>query len=101
MFGRRWSGYHSPRHTVVFSRQGMTQFLARLGFAEPRVSTAFNPAAIGVSLAASLHASEEGIRRKGPLWLAWLGGATLLAPVDLLSGRGGIIDFQAVRRGPS
>ena len=96
VFGQRWSGYHSPRHTVVFSRRGIARLLARIGLEPPVVATAFNPAAIGVSLAATLAPSVRGVRRKGLSWLGWLGGATLLAPLDLLSGRGGIIDFKAI-----
>ena len=96
VFGRHWSGYHSPRHTVIFSRAGLTRMLGRLGFEPPVIATAFNPAAIGVSLAATFGPSR-GIRRGGVSWLVWLGGATVLAPIDLWCGRGGIIDFQAVR----
>jgi len=100
VFGRHWSGYHSPRHTVVFSRTGLTRLLGRAGLESAAVASAFNPAAGAVSLAATWHSSPRGIRRQGLSWLGWLGAATLLAPVDLLSGHGAIIDFHASRPGP-
>jgi hypothetical protein len=98
VFGRRWSGYHSPRHTVVFSRRGIRRLLERAGFESAVVSAAFNPAAIAVSLAATFHPSPRGINRAGLAWLGWLAAATLLAPLDLLGGRGGIMDFRAMRK---
>jgi len=101
VFGSRWSGYHSPRHTVVFSRRGLRALFARAGLGATEVKSAFNPAAVAVSLSATLHNSPRGIVRRGPLWLGWLAGATLLAPFDLLSGRGAIMDFQAARLEPS
>ncbi len=100
IFGGRWSGYHSPRHTVVFSRRGIGRLLERVGLENVVVTSAFNPAAIAVSLAATLRASPRGIPRAGPAWLAWLASATLLAPFDLLVGPGAIIDFHA-RRPPT
>lgn len=95
VFGCYWSGYHAPRHTVIFSRIGLTYYLTRAGLGNVTISTAFNPAALGVSLSAMVRGPGKGIPRKGPSWLVWLSLATLLAPIDLLSSRGGIIDFSA------
>jgi SAM-dependent methyltransferase len=99
VFGTRWSGYHAPRHTVVFSRSGLTRMLERTGFGDVRITPAFNPAAIAVSLASLVHpAGAPGrIRRRGASWLMWLGLATALAPIDLASGAGGIMNFHARR----
>jgi len=97
VFGGRWSGYHAPRHTVVFSPAGLSSLLERTGFVQVEVKGAFNPAAIAVSLASlSQPAHAPGrITRSGLGWLFWLGLAATLAPLDLLSGAPGIIDFRA------
>lgn len=100
VFGTRWSGYHAPRHTVVFSRRGLTTVLDRAGLTDVRVGRAFNPAGLAVSLASAAQRATPGrVRRQGVAWLGCLGMATLLAPVDLLSGSPGIVDFSARRPG--
>lgn len=99
VFGPRWSGYHAPRHTVVFSRRGLRSLLERAGFGQIQIRGAFNPAGIAISLATLRQkAGEPGtIVRSGFSWLFWLGLAAWLAPIDLLSGSSGIIDFAARR----
>ncbi len=97
VFGTRWSGYHAPRHTVVFSPGGLSTLLGRAGLVDVAVRGAFNPAGVAVSLASVLHRGGPGrIRRQGPVWLGCLGMATLLGPVDRLSAPG-IVDFAAWR----
>ncbi len=98
VFGTRWSGYHAPRHTVVFSRRGLRTLLESAGLADVRVRTGFNPAGLAVSLASLTRSPQRGIRRAGPGWLWWLAWATLLSPIDLLSGAGGIINFVGRKR---
>lgn len=98
VFGTRWSGYHAPRHTVVFSRDGIHRLLGRANLRQVEVAAAFNPAAIAVSLAACTRAPSRPIRRAGLGWVWWLGCATLLAPIDLLSGASGIMNFRAIRQ---
>ena len=85
VFGRRWSGYHAPRHTVIFSRGGLKRLLERAGFADVQIPAAFNPAALAVSLASLTQVADAAgrIRRSGLAWLIWLGLATVLAPIDL------------------
>lgn len=95
VFGRRWSGYHAPRHTVVFSRAGLCRLLERCGLASPTVEGTFNPASLAVSLASIPHSGAGRIKRSGVKWLFFLALAGLLAPIDLLSGRPGIINFVA------
>ena len=96
MFGPRWSGYHAPRHTIVFSRRGLRECLTRLGFQRIRISSAFNPAGLAVSLASAVSSEPvTGIPRQGIAWLGWLAAGTWLAPFDLLSGRSGIMNFRA------
>ena len=95
IFRANWSGYHAPRHTVVFSRRGMSSLLLSAGLAEIRVNGAFNPAALAVSLASIFHGGASGrIPRQGPKWLGYLGMATILAPLDLFSGAPGVINFS-------
>ena len=95
VFGTRWSGYHAPRHTVVFSRAGLRRFLERCGLVAPVTQAAFNPAGLAVSLASLPHANGGRIRRSGFGWLIWLAMAGFLGPVDLLSGRPGVVNFRA------
>jgi len=98
VFGTRWSGFHAPRHTVVFSRVGLTHLMAATRFKSVEVTGAFNPAAIGVSLAATMHRSAlRPIRRSGVLWLMYLASATALYPLDVISGAPGIVNFMAMK----
>lgn len=96
VFRTRWSGFHAPRHTVVFSRNGLKQILARAGFRHPEVTPAFNPAGIGVSLASLTHGDRPGkIRRQGAAWLLCVGAAAALYPIERLSGSPGIVNYAA------
>jgi SAM-dependent methyltransferase len=97
VFGRRWSGYHAPRHTVIFSRAGLCRMLERSGLSVPRVRGAFNPAGLAVSLGSLPHRGAGRIRRSGLKWMLLIGMAGGLAPADLWSGRPGIIDFVAYK----
>ena len=96
LFGAQWAGFHAPRHTVVFSKSGIKQIFARCGFDQVDVTDAFNPGGIAISLGSVMQGKRPGsIRRSGLGWLSLVGAATALAPIDLLSGRGGIMDFCA------
>jgi len=102
IFGNAWSGFHAPRHTVIFSRAGLATALSRARFIDPQVTGAFNPAGIAVSLASATHGNRPGvIRREGPAWLMYLGAATALYPIDRLSGSPGIINYVAMKNGHS
>lgn len=95
VFGLKWSGYHAPRHTVVFSRAGLCRMLERAGLSAPKVQGAFNPAGIAVSLSSVRHVQAGRIPRSGVRWMTMIVLAAVLAPLDLCSGRPGIIDFVA------
>jgi SAM-dependent methyltransferase len=97
VFGTRWSGYHAPRHTVVFSKAGLATMLEQCGLSSPLTEAAFNPAGIAVSLGSLGHKNGGRIRRSGLRWLSLVAMATLLAPVDLCFARPGIINFSAYR----
>lgn len=98
VFGGAWSGYHAPRHTVVFSAPGLATLLAEAGLVDVDIERAFNPAGLAVSVASVPQRGRVGhIRRGGASWLAFVAMATALAPVDLLSGSPAIVDFAARR----
>ena len=102
VFGTGWSGFHAPRHTVVFSRAGLTHVLTRAGFHDARVTAAFNPAGIAVSLASLPHGNNAGrIKRQGAPWLMFVGAAAALHPVERLAGAPGIVDYVARKTTPA
>jgi SAM-dependent methyltransferase len=97
IFGRRWGGYHYPRHLQMFSREGLARSLASAGFADihirsaPHIQTA-------VSLQNTLVSRgwrPEMSYGKTPAYSALL---VAVAPFELVAyacDRGGIIDFSA------
>ena len=96
IFKKGWSGFHAPRHTVIFSKKGLRKILERAGFAQSQITPAFNPAGIAVSLASLSQGDSPGnISRRSLSWLFCVGAATLFYPIDLLSGAPGIINFYA------
>ena len=97
VFGRKWSGYHAPRHTVIFSKCGLHSMLRDCGLTSISTDAAFNPAGIAVSLGSLGHRNGGRIKRAGSKWLALMAAAAVLAPIDLLSGRPGIMNFAAYR----
>ena len=99
VFGLRWSGYHAPRHTVVFSRPGLHALLQRAGFVEAQVNAAFNPAGIAVSLASlTQHRMRRGESNAATRLAGWLGVSTALAPLDVWLASPGIVNFSASGR---
>lgn len=101
VFKAYWSGYHAPRHTVVFSPKGLELILRKAGFADTRTSFTFNPASLAVSLASVVRGRKpaKGIDRRGMGWLCWLAAASLMAPIDLFSGAPAIMNFTARKSG--
>jgi hypothetical protein len=100
IFGLRWSGFHAPRHTVVFSVAGLRSLLQRAGFESVSVKGAFNPAGYAVSFASLPHGHAKGmIPRHGLKWLICIAAATVVLPVDVWSGAPGMIDFKARKKG--
>jgi len=100
IFGRRWSGFHAPRHTVVFSIAGLRRMFERAGFEGITIKGAFNPAGYAVSFAGLPHGHAKGvIPRHGSKWLVCVMAAALVLPVDVGSGAPGMVDFMARRKG--
>ncbi|MFO0972719.1 MAG: class I SAM-dependent methyltransferase [Phycisphaerae bacterium] len=98
VFRTCWSGYHAPRHTVVFSRRGLETLLTRAGLERPTTAGAFNPAALAVSLAATARRrTRRPIQRRGLAWLTYVALGAALAPIDLAGGAPGIQNFLAFK----
>jgi SAM-dependent methyltransferase len=98
VFQTRWSGYHAPRHTVVFSPAGLRTLLERAGLPQAKIRGTFNPAGLALSLASLRHGETGGtLERSGPAWLVGLCLATGLSVIDLLSGAPAVVDFAARR----
>lgn len=98
VFRSAWSGYHAPRHTVVFSRAGLRACLEAAGLPDVRLTPAFNPAGIAMSLGALRHGKAPGLVGRGGLeFLVRMGIATGLSLLDYASGAPGIVDFTARR----
>jgi SAM-dependent methyltransferase len=98
IFGTRWSGYHAPRHTVVFSPAGLSALLERAGLSLAEIRGTFNPAGLALSLASLRHGAAGGtLERSGAAWLVGLGLATGLSLIDRLSGAPAVVDFAARR----
>ncbi len=96
VFGHYWSGYHSPRHTVVFSPNGLRALLSRAGLVDGEIAGAFNPAGLALSIASLPHGESPGVLpRSGLRWLATLAAASALTPIDLASGSPAVIDYVA------
>lgn len=98
LFKATWSGFHAPRHTVIFSRKGLERLLAASGYNEVRCHGAVNPASLAISLASWFRKSRAPIRRTGWPWLFWVGAASAFSPIDLFSSSPAIMDFQACKR---
>ncbi|MBV9952180.1 MAG: class I SAM-dependent methyltransferase [Acidimicrobiia bacterium] len=97
-FGRRWGGYHYPRHLQMFSRAGLERLLRHGGFTDVQLHTAPH-IQTAISLQNTLNAwGWDPPKRYGkvPGYGALLG---VVAPFELVAyaaDRGGIIDFHAV-----
>jgi SAM-dependent methyltransferase len=99
LFGARWSGFHSPRHTVVFSAQGLETLLRRAGFEQVTVRPGFNPGGWAVSLASLFQNKDKprGVRREGATWLAYVLAAVAPAFVESKTRFSGMSDFNATK----
>jgi SAM-dependent methyltransferase len=98
IFGSRWSGYHAPRHTVIFSPEGMKRILARAGCQRIEVTRGFNPAGLAVSLGSLPHGEKPGrVQRRGLPWLFLLAAAGALLQLERFTKYWSIMNFQAVK----
>ena len=96
VFQRYWSGFHAPRHTVVFSIEGLRRLLERTRLKAIQISGAFNPAGYAVSLASLPQGDSRGvIPRNGFKWFLCVAAATAVLPIDVFSGAPGIVNFCA------
>jgi SAM-dependent methyltransferase len=97
LFGRRWGGYHFPRHLQAFSRGGLREMLASVGFVDVRVRTAPH-LQTALSLQNSLISLNWRPRMrfgKAPIYSLLLVAVLPFEFVAWLANRGGIINFSA------
>jgi SAM-dependent methyltransferase len=100
IFGHYWSGYHAPRHTVIFSKRSLELALENAGLSNVNVTAAFNPAGIAMSLGALAHGDNPGtVKREGTGFLLYMAAATGLSIIDFFSGKPGIVNFSAIKAG--
>jgi len=78
VFGRRWGGYHYPRHTFLFDHHNIRHALALTGLEVERLHGAFAYWAISINNCMF----RESARRGRGLWFAGLTAAFL--PLDAL-----------------
>ena len=99
LFKKFWSGYHAPRHTVIFSKGSLKKLLIRNNFDNIKINIAFNPASYGVSIG-SLFSGEKtnGIQREGLTWFILLIFGAFFWLIDLLLDSPGVINFKAYKR---
>ncbi len=97
LFGRRWGGYHYPRHLQMFSRAGLTRLLELAGFTSVHVRTALH-----IQTALSLQNTLVGRGwhpkmqyGKTPAYSALLAAVAPIEVAAYLCDRGGIVDFSA------
>jgi SAM-dependent methyltransferase len=81
VFGRRWGGYHYPRHTFVFNHTNIATILRKAGFDVAKLSGSYS--FWGVSVQNVLH-KESGRKPRGLLFFMV---TALFLPLDLLINR--------------
>jgi SAM-dependent methyltransferase len=99
LFRKFWSGYHSPRHTVIFSKNSLKKLLIRNNFDNIKINIAFNPASYAVSIGSLFCGKESyGIQRQGIIWFILLVFGAFFWLIDLLLNSPGVVNFRATKR---
>ena len=95
LFKSYWSGFHAPRHTVIFSVLGLKQIFLKVGFKNVIVQSGFNPASYAVSIGSITKKKNKILKRNGIKWLilVFLGG--IFSFIDIFIKRPNIINFKA------
>ena len=97
LFKNYWSGFHAPRHTVIFSIKGITQIFLNVGFKEIVIKSAFNPASYAVSIGSVIKKNKNLLKREGLRWFALICIGSFLSFIDILFKKPNIINFKAVK----
>ena len=97
LFKKYWSGFHSPRHTVIFSKDGLKNLSLRVGMKKIIIKSAFNPASYAVSFHAFFFRNKK-ITRKGPLWLIFIILGSFFSFLDVVLLSSGVINFRIYKR---
>lgn len=99
IFKKFWSGYHAPRHTVIFSKSSLKNLLMRNNFDNIEIKIAFNPASYAVSIGSRLIGKKNiGIQRQGIVWFFLLVLGTFFWIIDLLLKSPGVVNFNAYKK---
>ena len=96
LFKKYWSGFHSPRHTVIFSRSGLKDLTLRAGMRKIIIKPAFNPASYAVSFHSYLFKNKK-IARKGLIWFIFIIIGSFFSIFDLILLSSGVINFRIYR----
>jgi len=99
LFGRRWGGYHYPRHLQAFSRRGLRRILESAGFVDVRVkSTPHIQTAVSLQNALVGAGWRPTLRYgKTPAYGLLMLAALPFETLQWLCSRSGIVDFEARR----
>jgi SAM-dependent methyltransferase len=99
LFGRRFGGYHYPRHLQVPSRRGLYELFGRAGFVDAHVRTAphIQSALSLQNVLVGLGYHPRMVYGKTPAYGALIVAVLPFEAVAWLADRGGIVDFRAHR----
>ena len=97
LFKSHWSGFHAPRHTVIFSIKGIKQIFLNIGFKKIVIKSAFNPASYAVSIGSVIKKSEHLLKREGLRWFALICVGSFLSCIDIMLKKPNIINFKATK----
>ncbi len=97
IFKNYWSGFHSPRHTVIFSALGLKKIFLKIGFRNVFVQSGFNPASYAVSIGSITKKKHKILKRNGIKWLilVFIGG--IFSFIDIFIKRPNIVNFKAYK----
>ena len=97
LFKGYWSGFHAPRHTVIFSVMGLKRIFLKIGFKNVFVQSGFNPASYAVSIGSITKKKTKILKRNGIKWLilVFIGG--IFSFIDIFIKRPNIINFKAFK----
>lgn len=99
LFGRRWGGYHYPRHLQMFSRSGLRHALEAAGFTDVKIRSALHLQTALSAQNALLGRRWHPTMRFGKM-PGYQGLLLVTAPFEVAAytfDRGGIINLAATR----
>ena len=97
LFKNYWSGFHAPRHTVIFSIKGIKQLFLNVGFKKISIKSGFNPASYAVSIGSAIKKNKHPLQREGLRWVALICAGGFLSFIDISLKKPNIINFKAIK----